>query len=253
MLAFFPTLDATLGFVARARRGARRPWAPAEPGALDPCALEFYDGHCLDLVRSRGVEVPGDAVAALFIEVEHGGDAPLEAWWDALGEGGALVEDTVVADDARGRGRLLEIRHAIPAGVNEQVVRNGMPKVGTDFAVPDAHLAEMMAAYAAVPLPQVCFGHIGDNHLHLNLLPRDAAELAAAKDHYRRLTLRAVALGGTVSAEHGIGKLKRELLAEMVGPAVLARFRALKAAVDPAWILGRGTLLAPPTGPGSGV
>jgi len=54
-----------------------------------------------------------------------------------------------------------------------------------------------------------------------------------------------VSLGGTVSAEHGIGKLKRALLAEMVGPETLAAFRALKAAADPAWILGRGTLLAP--------
>ena len=53
-----------------------------------------------------------------------------------------------------------------------------------------------------------------------------------------------------MSAEHGIGKLKRELLAQMVGPDVMAGFRQLKASADPAWILGRGTLLdAPPQPP----
>ena len=254
LLAFFPDIHSTLAFVAVARAGAQRPNRPqAEPGALDPSAIEFYDDHCLDLVRQRGIDVPATAVAALSIEIEHDGEPPLERWWEALEAAGALVDDTVVADDERGRRRLFEIRHSIPAGINERVVQNGMPKVGTDFAVPDVHLAEMMARYAAVPLEQVCFGHIGDSHLHLNLLPRDAAELAEARRWYRELALHAVALGGTVSAEHGIGKLKRELLAGMVGPQVLHRFQALKAVVDPAWILGRGTLLAPPLPGGAGV
>lgn len=247
LIAFFPDLDSTLAFVDRARAGARRPFRPvAEPGALDPCAIEYYDHNALDLVRQRVPDIPDSAHAALFIEVEHDGEAPLEAWWEALVDGGALAEDTVVAEDDTGRARLQAVRHAIPAGVNERVVANGMPKVGTDFAVPDAALAEIMAAYEAVDMPKVCFGHIGDNHLHLNLLPDSPAELKRAKALYRDLALRAVALGGTVSAEHGIGKLKRGLLAEMVGPEVLAGFRALKRAVDPAWVLGRGTMLAGP-------
>lgn len=246
-IAFFPDLDATLAFVDRARAGARRPGRPqAAPGALDPCAIEYYDHAALNLVRARVPDLPAQARAALFIEVEHGGEPPLEAWWEALVEGGALAEATVVAEDERGRARLHAVRHAVPAGVNERVVANGMPKIGTDFAVPDAALPEIMAAYEAVDMDKVCFGHIGDNHLHLNLLPTSPAELARAKAIYRQLALRAVELGGTVSAEHGIGKLKRGLLAEMVGPEVLASFRALKQAVDPGWILGRGTMLAGP-------
>jgi D-lactate dehydrogenase (cytochrome) len=252
LLAFFPDIESTLAFVATARAGAQRPWRPiAEPGALDPSAIEYYDGHCLDLVRQRGVAVPTSAATALSIEVEHSGEPPLERWWEALQAAGALVDDTVIADDERGRKRLFDIRHSVPAGINERVVSNGMPKVGTDFAVPDAKLAEMMALYAAVPLEQVCFGHIGDSHLHLNLLPHNNDELAEARRWYRQLALHAVSLGGSVSAEHG--KLKRELLAGMVGPDVLATFRALKAVVDPAWILGRGTLLAHPRPAGAGV
>lgn len=246
MLAFFPDLDSTLRFVDRARAEADRARAPrADPGPLNPRAIEYFDERALEMIRAR-VELPAGATDALLLEVEHAGEAPLERWYEALVEGGALAEHTIAAEDEQGRRRLAAVRHALPAGTNERVVANKMPKVGTDFAVPDAALAEMMAEYRAVRLPSVCFGHIGDNHLHLNLLPRDADELAAARATYRQLAERAVALGGTVSAEHGIGKLKRALLAHQLGPAALDALRALKQAADPAWILGRGTLLEPP-------
>jgi D-lactate dehydrogenase (cytochrome) len=249
LIAFFADLDSALAFVALARGGAQRPGSPgAHSDALNPRAIEYYDTHSLTFVRSRVPDVPEDAHCALFFEVEHPAEAPpLEAWWDALEAGGALVDHTIVTEDEPGRVRLRAVRHAIPAGVNERVVANGMPKVGTDFAVPDHALADMMRAYAAVPLPHVCFGHIGDNHLHLNLLPRTADELAQARGIYIELAHRAVALGGTVSAEHGIGKLKRQLLADMVGPSTLGTFHALKRAADPHNVLGRGTLLSPET------
>lgn len=248
MIAFFADWRTAVRFVERARQGAERPDRPARPGALNPRAIEYFDRHCLALVPNR----PDEAEAALFLEVEHAAGlegAVVEMWGAALEEGGALVEHTIVTTDEPGRERLYAVRHAIPAGLNEQAVRNGMPKVGTDFAVPDAALPAMMERYESVDrlgIPWALFGHIGDNHLHLNLLPRNAAELARCKDVCRELALEAVRLGGTVSAEHGIGKLKRQLLSDMVGPAVIARFRALKAAADPNWILGRGTLLAPP-------
>lgn len=234
LIAFFSDLPSTLAMVARAR----------SDDALRPRAVEFFDHNSLAMVRDRVPDIPAAACAALFIEVEHDGEAPLEAWWDALVDADALAEDTIVAEDERGRARLHAVRHAIPAGINEQVVANGMPKVGTDFAVPHAHLAEMMARYHAVPLRHVLFGHIGDAHLHLNMLPTTPEQLAEAKALYRELALAAVAAGGTVSAEHGIGKLKRELLADMVGAEVIAEFRALKRHVDPAWVLGQGTMLS---------
>jgi len=252
LVAFFPDLERLLSMVERARQGAARPGRVAQAGALSPRAIEYFDQHALDMIRARVPDIPAQATGALFLEVEHQGEAPLEAWWDALSEQGALVDHTIVAEEETGRARLQAVRHAVPAGVNERVVHNGMPKVGTDFAVPDTALAEMMAAYAAVDMDKVCFGHIGDNHLHLNLLPTSPAELRRARAIYRDLALHAVSLGGTVSAEHGIGKLKRALLAEMVGPDTLAAFRALKAAVDPAWILDRGNVLAPPDQVGSG-
>jgi len=244
LLVFFSTLEDCIGFVETARAGAARRDRPVVGGSLNPLAIEFFDSDALEMARARIPDVPHSAKAALFIEIGHSGEPPLEEWWEAIVEADALAEDTIVADDSAGRKRLHALRHAIPAGVNEAVVANGMPKVGTDFAVPDSALREMMLAYGAVEMPSICFGHIGDNHLHLNLLPRDEAELTAARVLYRTLALKAVSLGGTVSAEHGIGKIKRALLSEMVGPETLAAFRSLKAHIDPAWILGRGTMVS---------
>jgi D-lactate dehydrogenase (cytochrome) len=247
LLVFFPSVAACIDFVEVARAGARRPGRAAEPDALDPAAIEYFDGAALALVRDRAPEVPAGAEAALLIDIEHDGDAPLAKWSDAIDGSEALRDHTVVADDERSVDALRRLRHAVPATINEQVVRNGMPKVGTDFAVPDAALREMMDAYARVPIPSATFGHIGDNHLHVNMLPRDREELDRARAIYKELAHLAIRHGGTVSAEHGIGKLKRALLADMVGPDVMAQFVALKRAVDPSWILGRGTMLPVPT------
>lgn len=233
MLAFFPTREAMLAFLDRARvLGAR--------------CLEYFDRASLEMIRGRVPDVPA-ADSAVMVEVEHDDEEPpLEDWADALAD--AL--DTVVATDDAGRARLHVIRHALPAGVNEHIARHGVQKVGTDFAVPRAALPEMLAAYddagrTPTPMATVCFGHIGDAHLHLNFLPRDAAELAEARRRYMDLAKRAVALGGTVSAEHGIGRLKKAHLALMVGPEVLDGWRRLKRAADPNAILGRGVLFDP--------
>ena len=87
------------------------------------------------------------------------------------------------------------------------------------------------------------FGHIGDAHVHVNVFsdpadPRRAAELIA------EFARQAVAMGGTVSAEHGLGKRKAHLLALQYTPEQLEAMRAVKRRLDPAGILGRGTMVA---------
>ncbi|MEN0062793.1 MAG: FAD-binding oxidoreductase [Myxococcota bacterium] len=244
LVAFFEDRESVVRFVEHARAHAR---ANAK-GPLSPRALEYLDQHCLDFVRQADVEVPPNARAALFCEQEITLDdtVHLEAWLEALAEHDALVDDTLLATDEPSRVRLHRLRHAIPAGINERIVRNGMPKVGTDLAVPDDGLSAMMEAYEASPIEHVLFGHIGDNHLHLNLLPKTNEELTTARAFYDDLAKQALSLGGTVSAEHGIGKLKRRQLAWMVGPHVMAQFRALKQHLDPAEVLGRGNVLVSP-------
>jgi FAD/FMN-containing dehydrogenase len=231
LLAFFPTRAAMLAFLDRAR-------------VMDARCIEYLDRHSLRLIQGRVPEVP-NADSAVLLEVEHEGEAPLEPWFEALVACDALVADTIVAEDDAGRARLQAVRHALPAAVNEIIARNGVRKVGTDFSVPDAALPEMLAVYDEAGMDSVCFGHLGDNHLHLNFLPRNAAEQELARSRYLEMARRAVALGGTVSAEHGIGRMKKAHLALMVPAEVLVGWRALKRAADPAWILGRGVLFDP--------
>jgi FAD/FMN-containing dehydrogenase len=120
--------------------------------------------------------------------------------------------------------------------------------MGTDHAVPIAHNREMLEYYrrrleAEFPDRYVIFGHIGDAHLHVNMLPspEDAERASALLAEFAR---RAVALGGTVSAEHGLGRRKAHLLAVQYAPDQLARMRAVKRRLDFDNLLGRGVLWA---------
>jgi D-lactate dehydrogenase (cytochrome) len=86
------------------------------------------------------------------------------------------------------------------------------------------------------------FGHIGNNHLHANLLPKNEKELALARQTYLELCKNVVAMGGTVSAEHGIGKLKHSSLEILYRKEGLQEMAHLKKALDPHTILGRGNI-----------
>jgi FAD/FMN-containing dehydrogenase len=180
-----------------------------------------------------------------MFEIEHDGEPPLEQWFDVLSSHNALLDDTIVAEDQAGREKLHAVRHAVPAIINEIIVRNGVQKVGTDFSVPDSALPAMLKTYAAVPMEAVCFGHIGNNHLHLNLLPKNKLELEQARELYLELAKQAVGLGGSVSGEHGIGRLKKKHLALMAPPELLEAWGALRKAADPNLIFGRGVMIDP--------
>jgi len=96
----------------------------------------------------------------------------------------------------------------------------------------------------AAGLEYVIFGHIGNNHLHVNILPRTPDEYQHGKALYLEWARRVVAMGGTVSAEHGIGKLKTAMLEIMYGPAAIEQMRAVKRVFDPQMLLNRGTLFS---------
>jgi FAD/FMN-containing dehydrogenase len=109
-------------------------------------------------------------------------------------------------------------------------------------------MSRMFDAYEAAPVPSVLFGHLGDNHLHLNLLPRSVDEVAVARAFHHALAAAAIAAGGTLSAEHGIGRVKKAWFEEFAPPGLLESSRSLKRRLDPGWILSRGVMFdaAPP-------
>jgi len=216
---------------------------------VDARALEYFDAESLKFLRPHYPEISAAAVGAVFFEQEitEETEADYVAAWLAILQGHrALTDHSWFAVDERDQARLREFRHALPVLVNEWIARRGQRKVSTDMAVPDEHFAQMLAFYrdtlAESGLKYVIFGHIGDNHVHVNILPRDDAEAARAREIYGRFIRRALDFGGTISAEHGVGKLKRDYLRELYGDAALHEMVALKRALDPACVLGRGIM-----------
>jgi FAD/FMN-containing dehydrogenase len=203
--------------------------------------IEYFDANSLDLLRPHYSEIPGRAGAALLIEQENGDfdfwaeHAPADSWFAA---------------SDRDRERFRRFRHELPELVNDTMRRRGFLKLGSDYAVPLARNGEMLADYHAalrqLALDYAIFGHIGDAHLHVNVLPKSQAEFEAGQRLMLDFARRAVELGGTVSAEHGLGKRKAHLLALQYSPAQIDAMKAVKKRLDPRWLLNRGNLFAAP-------
>jgi FAD/FMN-containing dehydrogenase len=204
--------------------------------------LEYLDAASLDLLRPRFPDLPEEACACLLIETEN------EAWFDGLAEEETeFLETSWFASGGGDRERFRRFRHALPEAVNDLVRRRGLTKMGSDFAVPIACNRAMLEIYRETLDREfsgryVIFGHIGDAHLHVNILPANDVEWKRASELLTEFARKAVELGGTVSAEHGLGKRKRHLLEFQYSPEQIERMKEVKRQLDPNWILGRGTL-----------
>jgi FAD/FMN-containing dehydrogenase len=200
--------------------------------------IEYADAGSLELLRPV-FEIPAAARAAIIYEQE----AALGTVPDLPG----VMDSSWIAVTDADRERFRRFRHALPERVNDTVRRNGFQKLGSDYAVPMEQNAAMLAAYREAldrefPGRYVLFGHIGDAHLHANILPATVEEFERGKDVLLDLAKTAVSLGGTVSAEHGLGKSKRHLLALQYAPEHIEAMKAVKRRLDPDWLLGRGNL-----------
>ncbi len=228
---FFATEDAVLDAVDELR---------AVPGLR---MIEFVDGASLRLLRGRFPEIPVEAGGALLVERE-GEDVDWLAG-DSLDE--SFLDQSWFGTSPADRERFRRFRHALPEAVNDLIRQRGLTKMGSDYAVPIARNREMLAIYRraldeAFPGRYVIFGHIGDAHLHVNILPENDAEWQTAKDLMVQFARDAVALGGTVSAEHGLGKRKRDLLRIQYIDEEIEKMKDVKRRLDPLGLLGRGTL-----------
>ncbi len=219
---------------------------------LVPCSLEYFDRRALERLRVKFRQLPEEASAALFFEQEvvHSDDydSLFERWYEYLQGRDSLIEESWFAENEKDLQKFHDFRHELPVIINEENNRLGRVKIGTDMAAPNEHFLDMMKFYErelkAAKIDCVSFGHIGDNHLHINLLPVNS-ELPRAKEVYQKLVSRILSWGGTVSAEHGIGKLKKEYFRQMVGEEALSDLRKIKEALDPNWMLGRGNIFDP--------
>jgi D-lactate dehydrogenase (cytochrome) len=222
---------------------------PEKSRMIDARALEYFDRESLEFLRQKYDSVPEAATGAIFFEQEITSsteDEVMSEWLSLLEKHRALVDESWFAANEQDQTKLREFRHALPVLMNEWFARYNQKKISTDMSVPDDEFAGMLAFYEelleASKLRYTIFGHIGDNHVHVNILPRDDSEATQGREIYWQFVRRAVKVGGTISAEHGIGKLKREYLRELYGEKHLQEMAALKKAFDPVGILGRGNI-----------
>jgi len=214
----------------------------------DARALEFFDRESLNFLRQKYPSIPDEAVGAIFFEQETNEateEAVLSAWQELLDQHNALA-DSWFATNEQDQAKLREFRHQLPVLMNEWFARYRQRKVSTDMAVPDDAFPGLFRLYKETlqssGMRYTIFGHIGDNHVHVNILPRDDAEGARARELYVQFLKYAASVGGTLSAEHGVGKLKRDYLHFFYNDEQLREMAALKLALDPNGILGRGNI-----------
>ncbi len=252
---------------------------PSEPMAVDfvkaarpllgdaAASFEYFDPNALQILRSQRENNPAFSAlppidarygCAVYVEL-HCTDE--DAAYAHLMEVGRLMEQvggdrhhTWVARTASDKDKLQFFRHAVPESVNMLIDQRKkidpiITKLGSDMSVPDAFLQEVTEMYrrdlALEGLEYATWGHIGDNHLHVNVLPRNGEDYKRGKAMFARWAEAITRMGGAVSAEHGVGKLKAPFLTIMYGEEKIDAMRALKRTIDPKNLYGLGNMFSP--------
>lgn len=264
VLSFFDTAETAITYV----RGLRGEGSCCAGQLLEPLAIEYFDCRLLDLLRiqqktnpafTQIQPIPDGEQTAVY--TEFAADDKEMVWeiagclGDLLTGIGGNIHNTWAALDAAQMEKLRYFRHACPECVNIQIdnVRkqdSRITKLGTDMSVKSEDLEWVVQMYErdleAAGLNFVKFGHIGQNHLHVNVVPRNMQEYEQAKALYLRWAEQISRKGGSVAAEHGIGKLKVPFLRTMLGDQILQQMAELKRAFDPGFVLNAGNIVPIP-------
>ena len=256
VMAFFPSEADAVNFVYDAR---------APNAAIRMDFLEYFDPNAIKMIRekasSAGIKVPAmraDTQAIVFFEFSYDESQMEEmimALEEMLNKHNSSSESSWAGLDRSELEKMKAVRHFIPETINALIAQrkaeyHDVHKIGTDMAVPDEALRDYLEFYRTTLEKQgmdfVVFGHIGNNHLHVNMIPRNNEEVEQGMSNYMLFAKRAVELGGTVAAEHGIGKLKRAFLEIMYGTQGISEMQAVKRSLDPKWILNRNNMIPIP-------
>ncbi len=245
--------------LAEARRTLRAAYADVHAAAaavsaimaqpVTPCALEIMDGAAIATVRRyTDLPLPDEAGALLMIEVD-GPAACIEAAAQAMAEAArnpGLVELRLARDAAEVEA-LWKARKALSPALRHLAPK----KINEDLVVPVSRMGEFIEGLATLSrrhgIQIVNFGHAGNGNIHVNLLldPDRGDDLVRAHACLEAVFDLVIALGGTLSGEHGVGLEKRDYVGREIGPATLALMRAIKRQFDPNGILNFGKGLPP--------
>ena len=242
-LQVFDSVNAGLKCVEHLRNSAKFP----------PYSLEFIDRRSIEKLLERPkstfekfIPLLKKSQAALFAEIPFNNEGELlefsEAFFEFLTELGEDPEKALSGTNERTLSEIKKLRHAVPERMNEIIAERkltypGLHKLSMDMAVPDEHLMWVYELYEAElnknGFEFAIFGHAGNNHFHVNILPRNLEELENAKNAYLELSKKIVPRGGAVAAEHGIGRLKKNFLKVQYSAAELESFDKIKLFFDP--------------------
>lgn len=233
-LAEFPSLD-----------DASRTVNAILAAGVVPVALELMDETAIACIEeAMHLGLPLDVEALLILETDGSHEAAvqdeIEAAARICSENGA--RRVQVARSEAERAALWRARRS----VSPSLARKAPNKLGEDITVPRTAIPEAVRRIKAVSaqygLPVVVFGHAGDGNLHPNILfdRRDPAQWATVEKMVEAIFDISLALGGTLSGEHGVGALKRPYIEKALGPLSIEIQRRIKAALDPLGIMNPG-------------
>jgi len=218
---------------------------------IDLREIEFFDKNTLSILKDDYSNIPEKINGAVWIEQEYNVDVEDEILVrieELILKNNGENKSIWYAFNEKERKKFKEFRHKIALKVNDIISERGLTKVGTDTAVPDN---KFLAFYEFTinlienhDLEYVVYGHIGNSHLHFNMLPRSKTELVLCKKLYGKICSKSLEFDGTISAEHGIGKLKRDYLTEMYGESNIIKMAKLKKTLDPNKILNVGNIFS---------
>jgi D-lactate dehydrogenase (cytochrome) len=256
VMAFFPSVDDAINFVYDVR-------APDSPIKMD--FLEYFGPHAIQMIKEKagaaGIKVPAmkeDTKAIIFFEFSFTPENMEElvlGLEEILMKNNTSSESSWAGMDRSELAKMKTVRHFVPETVNGIIAQRKaqypeVHKIGTDMAVPDEALRDYLHYYISTldeqGMEYVMWGHIGNNHIHVNMLPRNNEEVGQGMDNYMTFAKKAIELGGTVAAEHGIGKLKRAFLEAMYGEKGISEIQAVKKSLDQKWIINRGNMVPVP-------
>ncbi len=225
--------------------------------------IEFYSENALNLLRQMQSEtlrlvgmpsIPDTAGAALFFDLPFDpeeNNPDFRALDETVRSAGADLRNSWAGYEPREVSRFKLFRHLLPEKVSQQIaeIKKKHPaihRLSSDLAVPDAHLLDIWNLYRMrlndAGIPWVGFGHVGNNHFHISAMPKDMDQLSQGMAIYSEFAKTAVSYGGSVSAEHGIGKIKAKFLPAMYSKEHIDQMIAMKTAFDPLLTLNPGNI-----------
>ncbi len=203
-------------------------------------SVEYMDANSADLLADKFKAIkPGNYYGfcefSSYSEEEE--DSAIEIAREAAIDAGIDEENLFISDTTGKNDFVYAVREALPETINSIMRQRGMRKKGTDFAVPRSMTSRMFELYDSVlescGIDYAVFGHAGDNNLHINFMPKNEAEEKTAEECCDRLAEGIVKMGGTISAEHGIGKLKKKYFKLMYDEITIKAMADVKYAFDP--------------------